>query len=82
MKYLFVFFTLSIILVGCSKEGSHMGKDNVTVYDIDYTRNDTYFWDEYFEYSHHVVLETNDESLFKEITKLIIKNNRIYYVVR
>ena len=78
MKYLFVFFTLAIILVGCSKEGSHMGKDNVTVYDIDYTRNDTYFWDEYFEYSHHVVLETNDESLFKEITKLIIKNNRIH----
>ncbi len=78
MKKILSSLFLMIIILACSTEKNHSGKSSLITYNIDYKNNNQYFWDDYFEYSHHIVLETSDESIFKEITKLIINNNRIY----
>lgn len=77
MKNILLAAVLSFAFFGCSVNNRSNVTEIVT-YSLDYKKNDAYFWDTYFEYSHHVVLETNDESLFKEISRLIVKDNRIF----
>lgn len=79
MRYIFIAFIF--MFFGCSVNNNSRISDIVT-YNIDYKQNDAYFWDTYFEYSHHVQLETNEKSLFREITKLVVKDNRIYILCR
>lgn len=76
MKHLFLCLWVGILLGGCVRE------TNVPVYRIDYENEGPDFWDDYFEYSHHVILETTEESALNRISKLIVGDSRIYILCR
>ncbi len=77
MKHLFLWLWVGILFGGCVKE-TNSNRKNVPVYSIDYESEEPDFWDDYFEYSHHIVLETTEESALSRINKLIVDDNRIY----
>ncbi len=77
MKRLFLWLWVGVLLGGCIKE-ANVDRKNVPVYRIDYKSEVSDFWDDYFEYSHHIVLETIEESALNRINKLIVHDNRIY----
>jgi hypothetical protein len=46
---------------------------------VDINRDDkSYIFDDFFEYSHHIVLQTTDNSLISKIDKMQIINNKLY----
>ncbi len=77
MKRLFLWLWVGVLLGGCIKE-TNVDRKNVPIYRIDYKSEVSDFWDDYFEYSHHIVLETIEESALNRINKLIVHDNRIY----
>lgn len=69
-----------VLLEACSGNVQQTDIDRINV-EINNGKN-KYGFDDFFEYSHHTVLQTTDESLISVIDKLQIKNNKIFIIDR
>lgn len=84
-KTLKTFFLFSFIFYSCQNNSNNQESEiqetrNITVniHNLDQKLD----FDDFFEYSHHVILQTTDSSLISKIEKLQLRNSKYYILDR
>ncbi|MDR3184123.1 MAG: 6-bladed beta-propeller [Prevotellaceae bacterium] len=77
-------FSLLIVIISCNRTREKHIRNNYETDKIvvDINREDKSSFDDFFEYSHHIVLQTTDNSLISRIDKMQIRNDRLYILDR